>query len=504
MNFTPGQRISNRGEDFIINNVVENNGSWILKVEGVSELVRGIHFIFDTYIDKEIHVLDPSNTRLIADRDSGYRKTRLFIENQIRNSPVYSKYITIAHKGAYNEATYQYEPTLKAFDLPRPRILIADAVGLGKTIEAGIFLAEMIKRGKGKRILVLTPKSILSQFQQEIWNRFAIPLVRLDSEGISRIKTELPINKNPFDYYDKTIVSIDTLKNNAKYQHYIEKTRWDIVVIDECHQVANIKSQRGSLAQLLSTKCESLVLTSATPHNGKRENFANLINMIEPLAIKDENNYSKEDILPYYVRRFKNDIDDDTVRSNFMEREIRSIHAPLNATEEDFLQMLQEIKFAALSVIEEEGKVDVEDLFGQKAAPTTANKERKDLLFAIGLFKSYMSSPEAARKSIENRINRVKERGIESHLAEENIEILEELYDKVDTIITLGHDAKYKAFRDELIRLKWNGRPKDFRIVLFAERIETLETLKEKLQHDFNLNDKVIAEFHGSLTDMEQ
>lgn len=501
MNFTPGQRISNRGEDFIINNVEENKGSWILKVEGISELVKGKQFIFDTNIDRKIRVLDPRNTKLVPDTDFGYRKTKLFIENQIRNSSVYSKHITIAGKGAFNEAKYQYEPTLKAFELPRPRILIADAVGLGKTIEVGIFLAEMIKRGKGKRIMVLALKSILSQFQQEIWNRFAIPLVRLDSEGISRIKTELPVNKNPFDYYDKTIVSIDTLKNNAKYQHYIEKSRWDIIVIDECHTVANVDSQRGSLAQLLSTKCESLVLTSATPHNGKKENFANLINMIEPLSIKDENNYSKVDILPYYVRRFKNDIDDDTVRANFQEREVHSIHAQLNAAEEAFLKMQQNIKFTALEALREEA--DMEDLFGQKTSSGT-KKERRDLLFAIGLFKSYMSSPEAAKKSVENRIAKIQETESNLGLVEENIDLLYELKDKLQTIIDMKQDAKYNAFKNELIRLKWNGRRNDFRIVVFAERIETLKALKEKLQRDFSMDEKVIAEFHGSLSDMEQ
>jgi SNF2 family DNA or RNA helicase len=498
MNFTPEQRITNRNEDFLVTDVEENNGKWILSVEGISELVKAKHFIFDTSIDHTIRVIDPTETRLIADYDQGYRKTKLFIENHIRNSTVYSNRITVAHKAAFNMADYQLEPTLKAFQLPRPRLLIADGVGLGKTVEVGIFLAEMIKRGKGKRILVLALKSILSQFQQEIWNRFAIPLVRLDSDGISRIKSELPINKNPFDYYDKTIVSIDTLKNNAKFQHYIEKTRWDIVVIDECHTVANSSSQRGGLAQLLSTKCESLILTSATPHNGKPENFANLINMIEPLAIKEEHNYSREDIKDYYVRRFKNDIDDDAVRSNFQDREVVSIHAQLSDAENEFLQIQQNIKFAALQNLMPD---DIStDLFGKQ----TSNKQKKDLLFAIGLFKSYMSSPEAALKSIENRISKLDALTEQEDIVEQNRDVLYNLKAKLEAIIHHKQDAKYLAFRKKLIDLGWYGRKRDFRIVVFAERIETLKALKTKLQRDFDLDDSVIADFHGSLTDMEQ
>lgn len=495
--FVTGARIGTRGEDFLITDIKENfDGSFLIDAEGISELVKGKTFKFDTKIDRDIQVLDPAKTKLVADTDFGYRRTRLFLETQLRHSTNYSKKITVAHKAAFDISNYQFDPTLKAFKLPRPRVLIADGVGLGKTIEVGIFLSEMMKRGKGKRIMVLALKSILGQFQQEIWNRFSIPLVRLDSHGIAQIKTELPSNKNPFEYYDKTIVSIDTLKNNAKFRHHIEKSHWDIIVIDECHTVANASSQRGDLAQFLATKCESLVLTSATPHNGKKQTFANLINMIEPTAIPKNGEYLKEDVEPYYVRRFKQHILDEKVRSNFQDREIIPLHASLSDLEEDFLKVQQKIKYNALSAVENNGG---KNLFGE-----ADTKEKKDLLFSIGLFKGYMSSPLAALNSLKRRIEKLEQRTDKSEAVEDNIDLLKDLCVKLEAIISKGKDAKYNAFKEKLIELGWSGRKNDNRIVVFAERIDTIKYLKAKIQEDFNINDKAIETFHGGLTDIEQ
>ena len=486
MNLTIGQRISTRGEDFLITNIFTNHdGSFLLDVEGINDLVKGKRFTFDTSIDTDINPVDPTNTRFVGDTSPNYRETKLYIESQIRNSTVFSDKITIATKGVFNQSEYQLVPTLKALQLPRPRLLIADAVGLGKTIEVGIFLAEMIKRGKGKRIMVLALKSILGQFQQEIWNRFAIPLVRLDSEGISKIKTELPANKNPFDYYDKTTISIDTLKNNAKFKHYIEKSHWDIIVIDECHTVSNISSQRGDLANYLSTKCESLILTSATPHNGKKESFANLINMIDPIAIPKNGEYTKDDILPYYVRRFKNDITESSVRDNFQEREIVRVDTGLSDEEISFLEFQQNLKLQGLNSLKQ-------------------GKEKRDFLFSIMIFKSFMSSPSAALSSINNRIERVNSLGVISDSMEENISILQECKSLLEKILQNDSDSKYTRFKDQLKVLKWSGRKGDDRYVLFSERIATLDFLKKRLTEDFNLNEDSIVSFSGSQSDIEQ
>jgi len=486
MNLTIGQRISTRGEDFIITNSnINYDGTWLLEAEGISELVKGKRFSFDSTIDSDIKPIDPNQTNLIPDTDSGYRKTKLFLETQIRNAAVFSEKITIAHKAAINAAEYQLTPTLKALQLPRPRLLIADGVGLGKTIEVGIFLSELIKRGKGKRIMVLAPKSILAQFQQELWHRFAIPLVRLDSEGIARIKSQLPANKNPFEYYDKTIISIDTLKNNAKFRHYLEKSRWDAVVIDECHTVANDKSLKGDLAQFIAKKCESLILTSATPHNGRKVNFANLIHMIEPTAIPKSGEYDKSHVEPYYVRRFKNDITDENVRANFSERKIVRVTANLSAAETDFLQYQQELKFDAINTIKK-------------------GKPKEDFLFSIGIFKAFMSSPKAALESIKRRIEKVSAAKSDNELASENVLILNTLKNKLDHILSSKGDSKYKKLKDTLLELGWTGKRQNDRYVIFAERINTLEYLREKLQTEFEINDEAIQFFHGGLPDTDQ
>ncbi len=244
--FAPGSRVVIRDEEWLVRRIdPATDGGWLLTCDGISELVRSQSALFLTELEDEIAVLDPEKTELVPDETPAYSASILYLESLRRRNVANDDKVHLGHRGVMNLVPYQLDPALQALRQPRSRILIADAVGLGKTLEAGVLTTELIQRGRGKRILVVTQKAMLTQFQKEWWSRFSIPLVRLDSVGLARVRNRIPANHNPFNYFDRSIISIDTLKSNLEYRNYLENAWWDIIVIDECHNVAARAGESG-------------------------------------------------------------------------------------------------------------------------------------------------------------------------------------------------------------------------------------------------------------------
>ncbi len=482
--FAPGARIVVRDAEWLVRRVDRTvTGGHKLNVTGISEIVRDKYAVFLTEIDKNIEILDPAETNLVQDRSGGFRSSLLYMESLLKKTPPTDSKLYIGHNAAMDQVPYQLDPALKALKQPRQRILISDAVGLGKTLEAGILLTELIKRGKGKRILILAVKSMLTQFQKEMWSRFTIPLTRLDSIGIQKIRSEIPTNHNPFYYYDKSIISIDTLKQNTEYRNYIENAWWDIIVIDEAHNVAQRgkgSSLRSRLAQLLSKRSDTLIMLSATPHDGRAASFASLMNMLDPTAIANPEAYGPEDIKGLYIRRFKKDIQDQVSKA-FKERKISTAYCEANAIEEDLFDYFTDIRFDTLNT-----------------------RSSGSMLFKLTLEKSLFSSPAACMATIDNRIKRLDKRTGDY---EHDIEILTELYDRLDNI---GKDefSKYQKLIEVIKNKKtgfgWTGRDPEDRLVIFTERIETLKFLHGNLPEDLGLKENQVQILHGGISDTDQ
>lgn len=483
----PGARVEIRGVEWIVRRVdPTSTGGYSVAVTGVSELVRGREARFLTEIEgKGIVVLDPAETRLVGDESPQYRDTRLYVEALLRQSPPTTSDVWIGHQAAIDLLPYQLEPALAALDRPRQRILMADAVGLGKTIEVGILLAELIKRGKGKRILVVCGRSMMTQLQKELWSRFTIPLVSLDSDVIRRVERDLPTSTNPFHYYDKTIISIDTLKQDGVYRVALENAWWDVIVIDEAHRVAlrgDTNKLNYKLARLLATRSDTLVMTSATPHDGCPESFASLMNMLDPTAIANPRDYTKDDIKGLHVRHFKKDVT-----------------AQLGAA----VKQRRLLKAKAAATPEEEGAFEV--LAGLTFESFDRRRRPGQHLFRTGLEKALFSSPAACLQTVRERLRKLE--GVSTEEAARDRDGLKRLEEAL-LPITPDRFSRYQRLL-QLLRnpseLGWTGSdPKD-RLVIFTERIETLKLLKASLQRDFGLRDEQVATLHGQDgTDVEQ
>ena len=481
--YAPGMRLIIRDEEWMIKKIDTNEiGAQALNCIGVSPLVKDKEAFFLTDLEV-IEAVDPTKVRLVKDDSPKYTKSLLYLESQWRQKNPTDKNIHIGHKAAMDMMPFQLEPTKISLNRTRCRILVADTVGLGKTLEAGILMSELIIRGKGKRILVVTSKSMMTQFQKEMWNRFTIPLVRLDSHKIQKIRASLPSNYNPFFYYDKVIVSIDTIKRDVEYRTHLENAYWDIIVIDEAQGVAergSRDSQRSRLANILKDRSDTMIMLSATPHDGRAKSFASLMNMLDPTAIANPEEYTKDEIKGLCIRRFKKDVKDQ-MGGKYLERTVNLVSCEASPKEEA-----------------------VFDIFAQMQLDMDTSKPKgTGQLFKTSLEKSLFSSPKACLKSVEERLRKLRHKYPDGDI--KDIALLEELRDALALVEPRDFSRYTKLF--ELLRsseYNWNPKTVDDRIVIFTERIETMKFLAKQLREDLHMSDKQVVEISGGMTDMEQ
>lgn len=493
MEYAPGMRLNIRGEEWLLRNVVTTkHGTCRLDVTGLSPMVRDREAVFMADLEESlpehwgrIRILDPRETKPVRDDSPYFRNSRLHLEILMRQTAPSDALIHRGHKAAIDVLPFQLEPAHRALEQPRQRILIADAVGLGKTIECGILLSELIKRGRARRILVLTGKSMLKQFMKELWNRFSIPLVRLDSAGIARIRREIPSNQNPFSYYDKTIISIDTLKQTGAYRRFLEDSHWDVIVIDEAHNIAargKSVSQRATLAETLSNKCDSFILLSATPHDGRKESFASIIKLLDPTAISNVDDYRKDDVRALVIRRFKKDVRDQ-LSKDFPER-VQNNHVVAPGTAEAAL-------YRELAAVE----LDMDKAGAKKQGSGVT------MLFKTMIGKTLASSPAACISLLTTRLDNLEKKQPHSP----DIPKLQRLR-ALAAGISPAEFSKYSKLVELLRRggdMQWSRAPED-RLVIFTESIPTLRFLAQHLPTDIGLKDKEVRTMDGGMTDVAQ
>ena len=214
---------------------------------------------------------------------------------------------------AFEPRTYQLVPLLMALRLPVPRLLIADDVGIGKTIEAGLILRELMDRGEVDAFSVLCPPHLVEQWVGELKARFGIEAVAVTSGTASRLERGLPLAQTLFDAYPFTVVSLDYIKAEKRRESFARACP-DFVIVDEAHACVGTHKGRQQRFELLSGLARNpdrrMILVTATPHSGDEDAFARLLSLVEPsfTSMNFEDASYRERLARHFVQRRRIDL----------------------------------------------------------------------------------------------------------------------------------------------------------------------------------------------------
>lgn len=422
---------------------------------------------------------------------------------------------------AVEPRAYQLVPLLMAMKLGTVRLLIADDVGIGKTIEGALIARELLDRGEIQRLTVLCPPHLCEQWQRELADRFHIQSVLVRTASAARLERDLPPGTSVFDAHPFTVVSLDYIKSERRREAF-QRFCPEFVIVDEAHTCTQGGQSRQQRYQLLKGLAEDanrhMVLLTATPHSGDEDAFFNLLGLLRPefTALKDlppgTRMDLRDDLSRHFVQRRRPDIAEWQDTSMFPDRKTAELTYRLTGA---WGQLFNDVLDYARELVERaEGR-------GQR-------EQRMNWWAALALLRCISSSPAAAVNALRTRLDGASRGADSDELSLEDIEaqagdrVLDGLDDALSTddiepaaqtedsarlrdlivaaenLAGAANDPKLAKLQDHLAALVKEG----FQPVVFCRYIATAHYLAEFLRGKFR--DVTIKAVTGELTSGER
>lgn len=455
----------------------------------------------------------------------------IFLHDSVK-SPFYSN-IILNH--------YQLDPLVRALTMPRISLLIADDVGLGKTIEAGLIIQELILRKKIRRILIVCPASLQEQWQREMSEKFSLEFKIMNSKEISKIFKEYGVNINPWITYPRLITSMDFIKRE-KYLSMFDATtqgdkkiNWDMLIVDEAHNILPRPygnyfkdSDRTKAIRNISQKFTHKIFLTATPHNGDTRSFIALLEMLDPKNFhrgdSEFNPATKKRLYEIMVRRLKNEINSFESKIVFPKRKVREIEITPKEDEKNMFQLFNNyIKMLNNLLISLEGRERLKMDF----IITILKKRLLSSFYAFHnsiskhLDKYYSQELINDEITIENTIKRLENEDYENDIEKDNDEkiiianiikrwssnknlknFVDRIYDFSLRLKDIEDSKVLKIYEFIDSNLLENGVFNNERLIIFTEYKDSLDYLYKFLSKRYG--EKRVLKLYGGMTSRER
>lgn len=393
--FQPGALVTARGREWTVLPDSDDETLWLRPLGGSEDEATLL------YLPLEPDPVRPASFPPPRPESAGNQESVLLLRDSLRLKlrSGAGPFRSIGDLG-FEPRAYQLVPLLMALKLETIRLLIADDVGVGKTIEAGLIAREARDRGMIERMTVLCPPHLCDQWAEELWNKFRLEATVVLSRTAPRLERALPVGRSLFEEYPITVVSLDFIKAEKRRDEFVRACP-EFVIVEEAHTCVQgaqgIRHQRYQLLKKLSEDPDRhMLFLTATPHSGNDEAFRNLLELLHPdfsqfgLLPKESPDALRlrERLSRHFVQRRRPDIEEWKESVNLPRREFRELTYKLSPQTRELFQKILAYARNLVGASEETGTLE----------------RRLNWWAALALLRCVCSSPRAARAALSTRL----------------------------------------------------------------------------------------------------